>query len=133
MIALTSLTEGQLIVARVRARNINGWEAYSQQNIVGALIETEPKTMNIGFNPFLSSVTTVVITWTALEITNIGGSPVTSYSIQYQVYGSGAWNQLQVGFQLLTYTVTGLTGGLNYDFKIQAFNKYGPGLFSPTI
>ena len=29
MILLTGLTEGKLIVARVRARNINGWVAYS--------------------------------------------------------------------------------------------------------
>jgi hypothetical protein len=39
---LTGLSRGELIVARVRARNENGWDSYSQQNVQGALIETEP-------------------------------------------------------------------------------------------
>jgi len=40
--AETLLTQEELIIVRVRARNENGWEAFSQQNVIGAVIETEP-------------------------------------------------------------------------------------------
>ena len=42
MISLTGLSQGALIVARVRARNANGWALLSQENIAGALIEVVP-------------------------------------------------------------------------------------------
>ena len=40
---LTGLSKGEIIVARVKARNENGWDSYSQQNVQGAVIETEPE------------------------------------------------------------------------------------------
>jgi len=42
VIRLTELKRGDLIAVRVKARNENGWTAYSQQNVQGALIETVP-------------------------------------------------------------------------------------------
>lgn len=52
----TGLTRGELIVVRIKARNENGWEAFSQQNIDGAVIATEPlQVENLDFDIALSS------------------------------------------------------------------------------
>ena len=59
-------------------------------------------------------------------------SPVTSYGVTFD-QGAGTWISTILDSSILTYTQTGLTGGVNYSFKIQAYNKYGPGPFSPTI
>lgn len=42
MITLTGLSQGDLVVARVRARNANGWAQRSQENVSGAVIEVAP-------------------------------------------------------------------------------------------
>jgi hypothetical protein len=40
------LTYGQLVIATVRAKNLNGWSSDSPVNIVGATIQTEPSQMS---------------------------------------------------------------------------------------
>jgi hypothetical protein len=42
---LTGLTQGTLIQVIGRAKNLNGWGDYSQVNVVGVVIETEPSQM----------------------------------------------------------------------------------------
>jgi hypothetical protein len=34
-----------MVIVKVRSRNINGWSDYSDQNTVGAIVLTEPATM----------------------------------------------------------------------------------------
>ena len=42
VMTLTGLQRGKLIVAKVRAENINGFSTYSQENTTGAITQTVP-------------------------------------------------------------------------------------------
>lgn len=41
----SGLAQGELVRAKIRARNVNGWGAFSQLNFVGSYIETRPLQM----------------------------------------------------------------------------------------
>jgi len=63
----------------------------------------------------------VVLTWVTSDN---GGIQITSY--QYSIDGGAAWTNIpSSGASTVTYTVTGLTGGNDYTFKIHAVNKDG--------
>lgn len=72
--------------------------------------------------------TQVDLTWTPANYT--GGQPVTSYSVQYQI-GNGSW---QTGGTTpdatAAFTVTGLTNGTAYRFRVAATNSIGTSDFS---
>jgi hypothetical protein len=61
---LTGLQENDLIVVRVRARNENGWDAFSQQNVQGARIEVEPhEPTGLTFDIATSDKSQVSLSW----------------------------------------------------------------------
>lgn len=65
----SGLRQGDLIRAKIRAKNVNGWGAYSQLNFVGAMIETTPLQMiKPSFSIPDSSLTQVHLLWTPLEL-----------------------------------------------------------------
>ena len=70
----------------------------------------------------------VELTW--IEPTNLGGSPITGYIIQHKL-STDPWpgTSTTVG-NILTSTITGLTNGLSYDFRINATNDAGTGASS---
>jgi hypothetical protein len=57
----------------------------------------------------------VTLTWVA----PLAGNPV-NYIVDYGVVGSANWNSIDTQSTSLTYTVTGLTNGSVYDFRIIA-------------
>lgn len=128
-----SLAQGDLVVARVSAQNANGWSDVSEVNTSGANIETEPGQMSAPFAGSATSSTQLQVEWAA--VSNTGGSAITSYHLQQETsVGSGTWNDLQGEngdeSTLTSFTVTGLTQGTNYSFRVRAVNQHGEGAYS---
>jgi uncharacterized repeat protein (TIGR02543 family) len=75
------------------------------------------------------------IEWTAP--TSDGGSPITDYVIEYSVAGSGTWTTFSDGTSNATSaTITGLTAGNAYEFRVSAKNLIGnslPSFTSPVV
>ena len=67
--------------------------------------------------------TTVILSWMTPDSPN---GMITQYQVQYRITGGGSFgnNQMTTG---LTYTVTGLMTGTQYDFRVRAFTVVGRG------
>ena len=66
----------------------------------------------------------VVLNWIA-PVTD-GNEPITDYVIEYSVSGSGVWNTYDDGVSTGTNaTITGLTNGTGYIFRVSAQNTVG--------
>jgi uncharacterized repeat protein (TIGR02543 family) len=78
---------------------------------------------------------TTNISWT-LPVSD-GGSAITDYVIEYSVEGSGTWTTFADGVSTATSaTVTGLTAGNAYEFRVSAKNLIGnslPSFTSPVV
>ena len=86
--------------------------------------------LGVGFNPLRApdaptigtatspSGTTASVAFTAPA--NVGGSPITSYAVQSTPDGIGATGSSS------PITVSGLTTGTAYTFRVTALNSYGP-------
>lgn len=83
-------------------------------------------TKNIGS----STETTLVVEWTALSGTDAGNSAVTSYELLWD-NGLGTANIVLTDSLVTSYTLSALTGGASYIFKVRARNLYGDGDYSP--
>jgi hypothetical protein len=67
-----------------------------------------------------------------LTAINTGNSAILGYTLYFD-NASGTTNIELIDTLLTTFNVEGLTGGLNYKFKISARNVYGSGLFSDEV
>jgi uncharacterized repeat protein (TIGR02543 family) len=69
--------------------------------------------------------------------TSDGGSPITDYVIEYRVASSGTWTTFSDGTSTATSaTITGLSAGNAYEFRVSAKNLIGnslPSFSSPVI
>jgi hypothetical protein len=78
--------------------------------------------------------TEVALSWSAPA--NTGGSAITNYSIQYSSNGGNDWSEatwseaISTGSTSTTHTVTGLTNGTAYVFRVAAVNALGTGSYS---
>jgi titin len=68
----------------------------------------------------------VALTWSAAAA---NGSPVTGYTVEYTPAG-GSPQTVATNSATASYTVTGLTNGTSYTFRVQAANVVGAGAFS---
>lgn len=121
---------GSSIYAKVIAFNNYGDSATS---IVGngAVILTNPDApLSLSEVVASRAATSITISWTA-GIKN-GGAPVLDYTIYYKQSG-GSFTTLKVGEKSLTYTATGLTSGIRYQFYVLARNTFGPSVASSTL
>ena len=100
------------------ANNSLGESVLSPANTVGATICQIPSQMN---PPVLVSRTidSITIQWAALIGTNTGNSPIISYDLRWDSASGQTIYQLTDSL-VTNYTVTGLTGGFNYTFKVRA-------------
>ena len=78
----------------------------------------------------------VILTWTAPA--DDGGSPITNYVIYYRTSSVGSsppgiWYTYDTNSAATTATISFLTPGTSYDFKIAAQNAAGVGIFSSPI
>lgn len=127
-------TVNSLVKVYVSAHNDYGYGSASTVNTAGAKVRTvpiAPATPTVG-TP--ATDTEVQIMWTALTYgVDTGLVAITSYSLYSDnAAGDGIFNEIATGL-ITSYTVTGLTGGATYLFKVRATNMYGSGSFSSTL
>ena len=116
-----NLTNGQSYTFRVRAVNSAGASAASaaSASVTPATVPGAPT--NIGVTADDEQVT---LNWTAPA--SDGGEPITGY--EYEQGGSGDW--ISTGSAATSTTVTGLTNGQPYRFRVRALNNVGEGAAS---
>jgi hypothetical protein len=128
-----SLAFDTLVEVRITATNIIGTGSTSVVNTSGAKIRRAPGTMGV-VTKTSGDETQMVISWTALSsATDIGNSAILAYNLYWDTgAGTSATTSLYEGLTT-SYTLTGLTSGRNYKFKIRARNVYGYGSFSTEV
>lgn len=122
------LAGGTSYEVRVAGVNVIGMGAYSISSVATtASVPSAPALP--GMNPAPGQAT---VSWTEPAD---GGSPITSYSVQYKLSSSRTW--LTVSPSPLgtdrSVVITGLTAGGQYDFRVAATNLIGTGAYSPSI
>jgi titin len=122
--ALTGLTGGQAYVFRVRTSNFFGTTAWSSTSAsVTAQPAAAPGTVTNLVVAAGGSAGTASLTWTA---PNSNGSAITDYTIEYSSDGGVTWQTWSHTASTGTSaTVTGLTPGTNYQFRVTAVNGIG--------
>ena len=114
-VTVSGLTNGTEYTFKVRVRNSAGEGPASS---VSATPATVPGAVeNLSATPGNGQVE---LSWTAPA--SNGGSPITGYEYQYSPGGSG-WTAVAG----TTVTVSGLTNGTEYTFKVRARNSAGEG------
>ena len=126
---VTGLASNTTYVFRVRAVNDlgNGPVSATATVLVPATAPTSPQGLVV------ASVASgqAALTWTAPA--DNGGSPVTAYVVQVKVTGQADSTYRQVGTTAAPgFTVTGLTNGTSYTFRVAAQNGVGVGPFATS-
>ena len=75
------------------------------------------------------TVSTVTLSWMPPDSPN---GIITQYQLQYRMVG-GTYTTLQLPNTDLTRTVTGLTSGTEYEFRVRARTSVGYGSFSNVV
>ena len=113
---VTGLTNGQSYDFRVRAVNRAGagLESFSQSATPTSTVVAPDTPTNLSATP---GNLQVMLSWTQPS----GGAALTHY--EYEQDGSGTW--ISTGSKAPSYTVTGLTNGQSYTFRVRAVNSAG--------
>jgi hypothetical protein len=127
-VRVTGLVNGTPYLYRVAAMNAVGLGAFTEGP--AAVVPFEPAAA-----PVIESVTPgsreLTLSW-ALP-TSDGGSPITDYVVQYRLTSPSIWTTLvRSPSPDRSATVTGLTNGNRYVFRVAAITAAGPGNWSPT-
>jgi|GEM_PF-3414229 len=121
---ITGLTNGVEYTIKIAAENSEGLGDYSTTNTSTPFSVPE--------NPTNLSLTsgdgTVGISWAAPAS---NGSPITDYTISYTQAG-GSEQTVSLGSASTSYTLEGLTNGVNYTIKVSAENSAGTSSYSST-
>jgi hypothetical protein len=129
---ITGLTPGTSYVFQVVAQNSAGYGVWSSKSpAVSTTSTTAPSApLSVVGTP---GNTKVALTWQAPSST--GGSSITGYGVDYSSNGGTNWATALAPSAASTarsYTVTGLTNGTAYVFRVVAANAVGAGPFSAT-
>ena len=74
-----NLVEGDLIQARIKAENVNGWGDISEVNIIGATVQDVPGTMTAPVKGSATTTTVIQVNWSAAS--DNGGATIDSYNL----------------------------------------------------
>lgn len=126
---VTGLTNGTSYEFQVAASNAAGPGAWSTPS--APTIPATTANAPTGVTPTSNVSTSVPLSWTAP--TSTGGTPVTSYTIEYSPSPYTTWAIATTSPSSCTTTsctVTGLTNGTSYEFQVAAINNAGTGPYS---
>jgi len=125
---VTGLTNGTSYVFRVAAVNAAGTGSWSTKSSpITPRTVSSPPTNVIG----TPTDRQVALRWIAPS--SNGGSPITDYAVQYSSNGGGSWTTYaHPASKSTTATVTGLTNGTSYMFRVAAVNAAGTGNYSAS-
>ena len=121
--SITGLTAGTSYTFRVKAANISGSSAESSPSspvtVTGATAPGAPTGVTAE-----ADSTAAIVRWT--EPSDDGGAAITGYRVTPYV-GTTAQSATTVGASSTRTTITGLTNGTNYTFRVAAINPSGTG------
>jgi hypothetical protein len=121
-----------LIEVRISATNSEGTSTVSSVNTSGARTRRAPAAMAVPVK-VSGDQTQISLSWTALTSSaDTGNSAITAYQL-YWDNGSGTSSLLVYSGTGTTTTVTGLSSGTSYKFKVRAQNVYGFGSYSSEV
>ncbi len=124
---VTGLTNGTAYVFRVAAVNGVGIGSYSaaSSSVTPAAAPGAPT----GVSATGGQDSQVPLTWTAPA--SNGGASITDYTVQHSANGGSTWTTFSRSASTATSaTVTGLTNGTAYVFRVAAVNSVGAGPYS---
>ena len=126
---VTGLANGTSYRFRVAAANCAGTATYS--SLSAAVVPNPVPSQTAGLTVSTNGQSNqLVLNWTA---PNNNGSAITDYLIQYSTDGGQTWQTFSDGVSSSTSaTLTGLTNGANYSFKVSAISAIGTGLASTS-
>ncbi|KAM8752242.1 immunoglobulin superfamily member 22-like [Acanthopagrus schlegelii] len=118
--------EGQAYQYRIRAVNVEGMSEPLETEEVRAGEPVEPP--GTASQPQVSNITkdSMTVSWTPPA--HDGGATVLGYTLERRKKGSNMW--MQVNKELLTdtkFTVDGLLGDVEYEFRVTGVNRAGAG------
>jgi hypothetical protein len=125
-----SLEWGSSVYAKVIATNTYG---NSIESLAGndAMITTNPDApINIIEDTVWRTKTSLSFTWDSPVFT--GGDVIIDYGVNF-LEVNGFYMVAASGVSSTSYTVTGLTAGKTYEFKVIARNSYGYGSYSTIL
>jgi hypothetical protein len=139
LVPMADLTSGSfnlpfdtLVEVRVSATNSEGTSTVSSVNTSGARTRRAPAAMAVPVK-VSGDQTQISLSWTALTSSaDTGNSAITAYQL-YWDNGSGTSSLLVYSGTGTTTTVTGLSSGTSYKFKVRAQNVYGFGSYSSEV
>jgi hypothetical protein len=122
-----------LVTARVSAHNAKGHGPVSPTNTAttGAKVRRVPSAPAVP-TVTASSDAAITVAWAALVAPADGNSAVTAYNL-YWDNGTGTTSVSLFQGLATSYSVSGLTGGNTYKFKVRALNVYGAGAYSTEL
>ena len=124
---VTGLTNGSSYLFKVAAVNSAGTGTYSSASSSVLVGTPGAPTSVVG----TAGDAQVVLVWTAPSTT--GGASITDYVVQYSSNSGTSWSTFADGTSTTTTaTVTGLTNGSSYVFKVAAVNSAGTGAYSSS-
>lgn len=129
---ISNLKNGTSYEFRARAVNAKGessWEYTGSDAGDLITVGVKPGTPK---NPTAASGTSgqATVKWEAPD--NLGKPTLSEYLVQYRANGTGAWSTPAQSVTGLTATVTGLTNGTKYQFRVAAKNEVGTSDFAET-
>jgi surface protein len=123
---VTGLSNGTSYIFRIAAVNSIGTGSYSQNSSTVTPLTTPGAPTGVSGT---SGNGQVALTWSSPAST--GGSAITDYRIQYSSDGGANWSTFNDGTSTSTSaTVTSLSNGTTYIFRVAALNSAGAGSYS---
>ena len=121
----TGISAGEIYSFRVRARNSVGYSDYS--SVLPIIAATTPKasTSNLANDRTKTTTNQLTFSWDAPPINQDGGSPVIDYSVEQYNEQSGNYSEIESGLRATSCTISDLTEGTSYTFRVRARNAVG--------
>jgi hypothetical protein len=124
---LANTTAYDVRVAAVNGVGTGGWSNVLTMSTTGPPTVPSAPTLTTA-TPATASMG---LAWTAPAS---GGTPITDYTIEYRTSPSGTYTAFShTASTATTITVTGLTDGIAYDFRVSAVNAVGTGATSNVL